>query len=106
MDSKKQSDWSSEDPLKPRLGTMGRSIADRWAIRIMIKRLRIADDLLTTSALIGDLSAGIEINVDKTLRNELGKEYDSQLNTPALRQDCEDRLQQLCKKMKAISKNQ
>lgn len=106
MTSKKQSPWIPNSPLEPRLGNVGRSIADRWAIRIMIKALHDSDPLLTVSAFVADCCTDIKANVDETLKSELGTEYVAQLNTPALRQDCKNRLRCLLDEMEAIGKGQ
>lgn len=106
MTSKSQPTESLKHPIEPRLGNKGRSIADRWVIRILIKTLHDSGQLLEASALIADLCADIETNVNETLKSEMGDGYNLQLNTPALRQDCKDRLRYLLDGMKAMREGQ
>ena len=100
MDTKALLPGSSHPPIEPRLGNMGRSIADRWAIHTMIKVLHEAGELEHAAGLVGELSSGIKENVEAALETEMGDQFVSQLNTPKLRQDCKMRLRFLLNEMK------
>lgn len=91
-------------PIEPQIGSKGRAIADRWAIRILMAEMKDLDQLLSVSALLSCQRAQLSDNIDETLRTELDTDYVAQLNTPLLQKECSDRVQYLIDEISAIVK--
>lgn len=83
----------NQSPIEPRLGNLGRAVADPWAFCMLAHVLR--DPPLPTFAgalaFLGNLCVDAE-NVGKVLEVELGDEYVARHNMPKLHEDCSKRL--------------
>lgn len=105
MISDKTEPTPPQKPIEPGLDSKGRSIADHWAIRIMIVELQDPDKLQKVVLALSDQTTDIKSNVNHALQNELGNVFCAQLNTPTLQQECEQRIRFLVNEIRAMIKD-
>ncbi len=104
MTSENDSFENPRNPTEPPLGSIGRSVADRWLIREMVLRFYASDCMREILARLNTRIDGIEHNIDDELENELGIANDYKYNIPRTRKDCEKRIRYLINEIKAMRK--
>lgn len=102
MNSEENTFENPQDPIKPSFDSIGRSVADKWAIQLMAAELFRANRLTEVTAFLNMQLADLERNVATTLENELSVANDHRFNSPTTIQDCKERVVYLRDEMKAM----